>query len=79
MEITYNAAVNHLQGVLALACVENQYLACVRTYMRDVDLNVVESVRADTIKTHSDLLSLYDLQSKVKAHVDQFLGGSLSA
>lgn len=77
MLLTYNQAKSHLQSLLKLCVVENQYLACVRMYLKDVEYHVSTSVRADTLSSHEQLLELFDLEKKVEASIDAFLGGRL--
>lgn len=77
MQITYNAAWQHLEGVAKLSIEENRYLSCVHTYLRSAELDVVGVVRADTVKHYDDLRKLIELQRRVSDQVDRFLRGDL--
>lgn len=77
MFLTYNQAKSHLQSLQKLCLIENQYLACVRMYLKDVDFNVTVNVRADTLTSHDQLIELFDLEKKVANSIDAFLGGRL--
>lgn len=75
--LTLNQATAHLNGVLKLAKLENNFLSCVHTYLRNVDIDVVSHVRADQFTSHSDIADLLELQKTVEARVDLFLRGAL--
>lgn len=77
MYLSLGTALKHLEGVAKLAVPENAYLSCVHTYLRDVDLDVVDKVRADSIASHVELSQLVDKQRVVKDQVDRFLRGEL--
>lgn len=73
--LTLNQAITHLNGVMKLAKVENNFLSCVHTYLRGVELDVLSQVRADQFTDHNDIASLLDLQKRVENQVDRFLRG----
>lgn len=75
--LTLNQAMTHLNGVMKLAKVENNFLSCIHTYLRGVDLDVLSQVRADQFTSHNDIASLLDLQKRAENQVDRFLRGVL--
>lgn len=75
--LTYNQAMTHLNGIMKLAKVENNFLSCVHTYLRSVETDVLSQVRADQFTTHNDIAILLDLQKRVGDQVDRFLRGAL--
>lgn len=75
--LTLNQATTHLNGVMKLAKVENNFLSCVHTYLRGVELDVLSQVRADQFTDHNDIANLSDLQKRVEDQVDRFLRGVL--
>lgn len=75
--LTLNQAMTHLNDVMKLAKVENNFLSCVHTYLRGVDLDVLSQVRADQFTSHNDIASLLDLQKRAENQVDRFLRGVL--
>lgn len=77
MHLSLNTAIKHLEGVAKLAVSENAYLGCVHTYLRNVELDVVDKVRADSITSHVELRQLVDKQRVVQDQVDRFLRGDL--
>lgn len=77
MHLSLSIAMKHLEGVAKLAVPENAYLSCVHTYLRSVELDVVDKVRADSIASHVELRQLVDKQRVVNDQVDRFLRGEL--
>lgn len=77
MMLTLNQATSHLNGVMKMARVENNFLSCVHTYLRGVELDVLSQVRADQFTNHNDIAVLLDLQKRVEIQVDHFLRGVL--
>lgn len=75
--LTLNQATTHLNGVMKLAKVENNFLSCVHTYLRGVELDVLSQVCADQFTDHNDIANLLDLQKRVEDQVDRFLRGVL--
>lgn len=75
--LTLNQATTHLNGVMKLAKVENNFLSCVHTYLRGVEFDILSQVRADQFTDHSDIANLLDLQKRVEEQVDRFLRGVL--
>lgn len=75
--LTLNAAVAHLDAIAKLAVIENSFLSCVHTYLRNVETDVLPLVRADCFKSHSDIAFLLEQQKRVELLVDKFLRGDL--
>lgn len=75
--LTLNAAVAHLDAIAKLAVIENSFLSCVHTYLRNVETDILPLVRADCFKSHNDIAVLLDKQKRVELLVDKFLRGDL--
>lgn len=73
MNMTLNQAKLHLSGLRKLAVEENKYLACVRSYLMAVEVDVVGSVRADQFASHSDIRDLYEEVTRTEKLVTTFL------
>ncbi len=75
--ITLNQARSHLAGLRHLAVAENIHLSCVRSYLRDVEVDVIGLVKADSVKDYKQLVDLYDDVAKTRQHIDLFMRGDL--
>lgn len=75
--LTLNQATSHLNAIAKLAKVENNFLSCVHTYLRSVEIDVLSQVRADQFTSHNDIAVFLDLQKRVENQVDRFLRGVL--
>lgn len=75
--LTLNAAVAHLDAIAKFAVIQNSFLSCVHTYLRNVEIDVLPLVRADCFKSHNDIATLLDKQKFVESLVDKFLRGGL--
>lgn len=75
--LTLNAAIAHLDAIAKLAVLENSFLSCIHTYLRNVETDVLPLVRADCFKSHNDIAVLLDKQKCVESLVDKFLRGDL--
>lgn len=75
--MTYLQAKEHLEGLIALSCKKNLFLACVRSYLSSVEVEVVHLVRAQEIKDVERLLALSQLQEETQKSVRSFLSGQV--
>lgn len=77
MLLTLNQAKQHLASLRRLAIIENQYLSCVHTYLRSVEIDVLANVRADQFASHDAIADLIDEINRTSRQVDNYLRGSL--
>lgn len=70
--LTKTQAKRHLNGILSLITEENIYLSCVRTYLRNVEVDVLSQLRCEAV-TLTDLQELLQLQETVSRAVRLFL------
>lgn len=75
--LTLNQAKQHLLGISKLACVENRYLSCVHSYLRTVEVDVLEYVRGDQFTSHDQIADLIHHIGQVQKQVDSYLRGDL--
>lgn len=75
--MTYIQARDHLQAIIEMCTRENLYLACVREYLRNVNVDVIHGVRAQEFKKHEKIIEILDLQSKAEDRVRNFLVGQV--
>lgn len=75
--MTYLEAKEHLEALISLASKKNLFLACVRSYLASVEIDVVPLVRAQEIKTIERLLALSQLQEEAQMTVRSFLSGQV--
>lgn len=73
--LTLNQAKQHLAGLRKLAVEENRYLPCVVNYLRYVDVDVCTKVRADTITSYQDIMSLDNDVDTTQKIINSFLMG----
>lgn len=73
--MTYLQAKEHLEAVMKLASVKNQYLSCVRAYLRNVNIDVLHTIRAQELINHERIINIIDLQDRAERAVTAYLSG----
>lgn len=75
MKLTLLQARAHLNGLQKLAVSENQFLACVHTYLRDAEWSVHHAVPASEFKDHNAIRELLELEQQTTKRIEGFLAG----
>lgn len=73
--MTYLQAKEHLEAVIRLASAKNQYLACVRNYLRGVNIDVLHIIRAQELVNYEHIITIIDLQERAERAVTAYLSG----